>query len=1538
MLARQDQPGERRLVAYVVPAGADDEATAAPLPALLRTHLGQRLPDYMLPAAFVLLERLPLTVNGKLDRAALPAPSGLREQHEQDLTPPRTPAEATMAEIWAQVLQLDRVGIHDHFFALGGDSIRSVQVLARARERGLPFSLPQLFQHPTVAGLCEQLQATQAQDAAADLAPFALIAPADRAALPAEVEDAYPLSALQQGMLFHSSANPGSGVYHDLFSFRLSAPYLPDALRQALRDLAAVHPILRTGFELARFSEPLQLVYRRAEPPLEIADLRHLPPAESEAAVRQWYEADRRRGFDWHSAPLLRFQIHLHADSSLQLSLAFHHAVLDGWSVSALLTELIRRYLQIARGSEPALPVPPLAFRTFVANEQAALRSHEHQAFWRDHLAGAEPIRLPQLAARAYEPPDQLPVRHTHTLSADLTAALKRFCQQQGVPLKSVLLAAHMRVLALLGGRDDALGAVVMHGRPDTLGSEHALGLFLQTVPLRLSLRGHTWAGLVQATWQAEQNVQRFAHYPLAHIQRLAGGPLFEILFNFVHFHLYRQIAQIDDIQVLGDGGYERTNVPLGVTFAPDDAGTIDINLAGTSELLGKAQLQQISAYYLRALEALVAHPDQDCLAASLLDPSEQALLTRGWGQTSPGLPPEQRGCIHELFAAQAVRTPNATALVCGDRRLTYAELDRRANGLALLLRRQGVGPEVRVGILAERSPEQIIALLAVLKAGGAYMPLDPDHPPERLAMMLDDADALLVLSQAPLAPRLPANRPVILLDEQTLAECTSAPASGATPANLAYVLYTSGSTGRPKGVAVEHRAVHNLAAALDATVYATLPDRPLRISLNGPLSFDTSVKQLVQLLRGHTLEIVPRDIRPDADALSAWLQERAIDVFDCTPSQLRLLLDAGLGAYPRCVLVGGEAIDPQLWQQLATNAERRCYNLYGPTECTVDTTTAPITGPRPTLGSPIPGAQLYVLDQAMRLVPAGVPGELYIGGAGVARGYYGRPNLTAERFVPNPFGVGGAGGEHQEPKMENQEPVGTTDASGNSKLNTQHSKLYRSGDLVRWLPDGTLEFLDRVDQQVKLRGHRIELSEIEAALRQHPDVQAAAVLLREDTPGDQRLVAYLVPSEEPRTENGEPGADNAELKTQTSKLKTLLQEQLPGYMVPSAYVWLGALPLNPNGKLDRRALPVPPSDQTSGQEAQLPRDQLELELVRAWEELLGVAPVGIHDDFFALGGHSLLAVRLAKRIEGIAGAPFPLAALLQGATVARTAARLREGRPIAASPLVALQPAGDRPPLFLVHPGGGGAFCYLPLAAALGQHQPLYAFQSPALAEAEPLPRDVPTLAASYVELMRQQQPDGPYRLGGWSFGGVVAFEMAQQIRAQGGEVALLALLDARLPDENSDPHDDLWLLIAFVQDLGLPLDQLDLADLGDRTPTELLALVLEQARRAQVIPEDLALDDLRRLLLIFKQHRTALDSYRPRAYSGTVMLFPAAQSGRYSPEDPTGGWGGLASDISSHPIDSDHFALVRPPHVQTVAATLAAALGHNPAAEAPA
>lgn len=1025
-----------------------------------------------------------------------------------------------------------------------------------------------------------------------------------------QIEDAYPLSTLQAGMLFHSEYSPETAVYHDIFSYGLVGPYDANKLEEAVIELVANHPLLRTSFNLSDFSEPLQLVNKKVQVALTVEDLRHLPFNEQEKVLQKWIEREKQSPFNWSQAPLFRLQVHRLLAEKMQISLSFHHSILDGWSVAVMMTELFKIYLAKLGKIVYESTSPPVKFREFIVLERQALESEDCRNFWLDKLTDSPFTKIPRWPVESVHKGYQL---LNVSISADLSDRLHELAKSLEVPLKDVLLAAHLRVVSLITGELDIVTGLVTNGRPEKDGGERVLGLFLNTLPFRMDLTEGTWAELIKQTFSAEQRMLPFRHYPLAEMSRILKKPvLFEIFFNFINFHVYQKSEGTNqNVQASEVAAFEQTNFPFLVQFSLEGKKKrLRLQLNYDTAQFSEAQLEAISGYFLTTLKTMVEEPEASYRSKSLISEAEQQKIFQWKGSLKKKF---RDLCLHQLFAEQVNIYPENIALLTGQEKLTYHQLNNRANQLAHYLQKLGVGPEVLVGLYLERSVEFIISVLAIWKAGAAYLPLDPVYPEERVAFILRETQVPVILTKSELRKRLPKTKAkVVRLDRQwknIQKHTTDNPAIAGNPTGLAYVIYTSGSTGKPKGVLLNHQGLSNVVQFLKQTFQIRGDDRILQLA---SVSFDVSVGEIALALgTGATLCLSEEKLLIGPDLLKI-LHQYQITIGSFTPAPLASL---PLSELPdlRIVFTSGDLCTKELVDNWS--AGRQFFNLYGPTETTIWSTfyECQKSTKRPPIGRPFVNVEHYILDSDQRLVPVGVPGELYIGGVCLARGYLKRPELTTKLFIPHPF---------------SSEPG---------------ARLYKTGDLARYLPDGNIEYIGRSDNQVKIRGFRIELGEIEHVLIQHPDIEKAVVLLREDHPGDKRLVAYLVL---------EPNK-----KFDQTKLRQYLHDILPDYMLPAVFIPLAILPLTANGKIDKNVLPLP-----AGLRPELarnflaPRTPTEKRLATIWREILKIDRVGIYDNFFELGGHSLAALQVIMRIRQEFQNEIPLKTLFTAPSIEQLA------------------------------------------------------------------------------------------------------------------------------------------------------------------------------------------------------------------------------------------------------------------------------------------
>ncbi|WP_406217955.1 amino acid adenylation domain-containing protein [Streptomyces canus] len=1167
------------LAAYYAPAEAAPDA--------IRAQLADRLPAYMLPAALIPLETLPLNANGKVDRRALPAPDAA-EAADDGYVAPRTVAEERIAEVWAQVLGLERVGVEDGFFEIGGHSIRAVALVGALRSAGFDIGVRDVFEHRTVAELAEFLTGRPARtEVDVPVERFALIGDGDRAALPADAVDAYPLTQVQLGMVLEMLADDRH-AYHNVSSFRIteSAAFSADALRAAAVTVAARHEMLRTSFHLDGYSQPLQVVHADAEIPVAVHDLRGLDASALDATVEAFVAAERADLFDLERAPLLRMTAHVE-DDGWRLGLTVCHAITEGWSHRALLMELLDEYRRVRDGAgrATAVAVPQVRYADFVAAELRSLDSETDRDHWQGVTDGYARLSLPSAWAG-----DRAAERERYRVAVALKpfdAGLRALAARARVSIKSVLLAAHLKVLSLLTEEDRFHSGLVFSARPEAPGADRVYGMYLNTLPFAFDAdRDRTWEELVREVFAHEAGMWEHRRYPMPAIQHDAGVErLLDVRFSYQDF----DHVDTDRVDLDASSGEGATEFDLAVSAVSGY-----LLMTTHTHALSRADADRLTALYAAVLDAMTKDPSGDARAVPLPEDELHRQLVE-WNDTSHEA---ETASVLQLFEAQASRVPDAPAVTLAAETLSYAELDARANQLAHALRARGIDAEARVAIQLDRGPDLIAALLAVWKAGGAYVPVDPSYPAERVAAIVRTSGARVAVTSEAYADRFDgtdvlfastagAGRPVVAPDRRDDLD------------SLAYVIFTSGSTGVPKGVEVPHRGlVNHVAWAARELASRGTGGAPMFSSV----AFDLIVPNLwAPLVTGQAVYAVAQDTAP-AELGRALLAGAPYSFVKLTPGHLHLLAEQltteQADELAAVTVVAGEALP-------GTTADRsldilgpgRLINEYGPTEASVGSTVFPVTGPVGRevvpIGRPLPNMRVYVLDSSMRPVPVGVAGELYVGGTGVARGYAGRPDLTAERFLPDPYGP----------------------ESG--------ARLYRTGDLVRRLPDGHVEFLGRIDDQVKIRGYRIELGEIQTVLTGHPAVREAFVSVHEPVPGDRRLVAYWT---------GTGSSPEA--------LAAHCALRLPDYMVPAAFIALDAMPLNANGKVDRRALPAPDrGDLRTGTDHVPPRTPTEKALAAIWSEVLGVEQIGVHDRFFDLGGHSLLMIKVlaAARAAGLA-------------------------------------------------------------------------------------------------------------------------------------------------------------------------------------------------------------------------------------------------------------------------------------------------------------
>ena len=1341
------EASQRYLVAYYT------LSSAAVSPQDLQHQLAERLPAYMVPSVWMPLASLPLTANGKVDRRALPDPDdSARLQCAYEA--PRTATEEVLATLWAELLGVTRVGRHDDFFALGGHSLLGVQLVSRIRarmQRELPLAA--LFAYPTLAKQAAQLASACADDSLPAIEHHITDAP-------------IPLSLAQQRLWFLSRMDAAaSASYVIAGGVRLRGALNVTALTRALDHLVTRHEALRTHIEMVD-GEPRQVV----SAPDSGFPLQRLVLSSPTA---DWPSFSPT--FDLSQGPLIQGQwVRLQENDHL-LRLALHHVIADGWSMDILMRELSELYQAFSKGEDAPLPALTLQYRDYARWQQRYLttdRLNQQQAFWVDHLRSAPeclslPLDRPRPAQQDYRGQQQ----HVQ-LPSSLVAQLRALGHAHGCTLYMVMMAAWAALMARLSGQDDIVIGTPTAGR-QRYELEPLVGMFVNTQALRITLPTKSDTGqLLAAVRDTVLAAQQHADIPFEQVveavaprRSLSHSPLFQVMLGWQ--------AKGSELPPLAD--IDATLLPIDLQTAQCDL-SLELSESDTSvsgvlryatALFDEATIARWIGYWTTLLDAMVATPEQQVMALPLLSSAEYKTVTATFNATQRDYPRD--ATLAECFEAQVNATPEAIAIVEGEHTCTYHALNAQANALAHRLQQHGVVPNDRVAIALPRGEALAVAIVATLKVGGCYVPIDPSYPASRVQFILNDSAPRLLLASAEVCADVAAWLPELTVLDLDHGVATPLPTANvapivphaSTPAALAYIMYTSGSTGRPKGVMVSQRSVLRL---IYANGYAAFNASDRVACLANP-AFDASTMELWgALLCGGQLIVMDRDTVMDAHRFTEALKHHHVTVMFMTIALFNQHADALQSYLPalRYLMVGGESLDPACVKRaLREGAPQHFLHVYGPTETTTFATAYRMNEADPDvaqmpIGRPISNTTVYVLDAFLQPVPIGVTGELYIGGDGVAEGYLNLPEQTAERFIPDPFATSSS---------------------------CSPARLYRTGDLGYWQPDGTLMFQGRNDFQVKLRGFRIELGEIEAALLTCPGIQHAIVVAQGDDASDKRLIAYYTSHDAP--------------SVTPEALHHHLSQQLPDYMVPSAWVPLTAIPLTANGKVDRQALPTPAAALHRQAAFEAAHTDMEQRLAALWQQLLHVDRVGRHDDFFALGGHSLMAVRFVNEAQQ-QGITIPLSMLFSSSRLSELAAQLdapvEQTRP---DDTVTFRQSGRERPLFLVPEASGELFYGPLLASCIDPDIPVHGL--PAADRCQPAFRTIEGAAARFAAIIRKIQPEGPYRLLGWSFGGIIAYEVAAQLMGQDQTVEFVGMLDTRLPDRADGrvaPMDELFAL----------------------------------------------------------------------------------------------------------------------------------------------
>jgi amino acid adenylation domain-containing protein len=1493
VVAREESGGGKRLVAYItVKEGArisGDEVKAA---------IREKLPEYMVPSVVVKVEEMPLTPNGKVDRGKLTGLEVKQERVEGKEERERKLVEEVIGGIWGEVLGIEgEIRLSDNFFEIGGHSLLATQVVSRMREAfGVEVALRAIFEEPELEGLS---RIVEKQISGGGEEEWKKIGRAAR-------DEALPLSYAQTRLWFLDQLEPGNWFYNVPMGVRIEGGLNVKALEESVRQMVRRHEPLRTVIN-NEGRGPVQVIQEEGTIRIGLIDLSEMEEQRRGEEVRRMSEAEAREPFELSKGPLIRFTVIKETSERHVLLVTMHHVISDGWSMGVLVREVTEIYEAGCEGRPVELEELAIQYADYAVWQREYLsgeRLESETRYWRRQLEGAPevvelPTDRPRPAVQTYRGgEEQFEVRR------GVVRGLRQLGRRESATLFMTMMAAFKVLLYRWSGQKDTLVGTPIANR-NRAELEGIIGFFVNTLVIRSELEPEeSLASVVRKV--RETSIGAYAHQDLPFEKlveemrpnrSLSYNPVFQVMMLLQNAGKGGGV-EVSGLKMRAEGGSSGTSkfdLLMGIVERVEG---LSIGITYNSDLYDRETVKRMCVHMGRILEEMGKGEGRAIRDVGLMSEEERQQVLVECNDTRRG--GEERNSIVEMIEREVERRGDMVGIRFGEEEVSYGELNRRANQLAHYLRRKGIRVEELVVICMERSVEMVIGMIGVMKAGGAYVPLDPKYPRERQTMIEEDAGGGIILTEEELGRRLwgEGKEGVIRVDGERgeiRKESGENPRIGIRGENLAYVIYTSGSTGKAKGVGIEQRSVVEL-AEWAGEEYGEEGLR--RVIATTSICFDLSIFEILVVLgRGGEVNLV-RDVL-EVEEMGGRGEGMVLNTVPSAAGEL--IRVGGIRGGIRTVNLAGEVLHRGLVEEVyKCKGVESVYNLYGPTEDTTYTTYAKVRrgeGERgPGIGRPIRNTEVYILDEGMEAVPIGVVGEIYIGGKGLARGYKGRGDLTAERFICNPYREG--------------------------------SRMYRTGDLGRRWVSGELEYLGRIDHQVKVRGFRIELGEIEAALKGEGEIEEAIVVAREESGGGKRLVAYITVKEGARISGDE--------------VKAAIREKLPEYMVPSVVVKVEEMPLTPNGKVDRHRLPEPGRGAVLEKQFIEPRDSIEQEVTRIWEEVLGIQPIGVTDNFFAFGGHSLLAVRLMSEIKKRFEIKLPLTTLFQEPTVEHIAGLLRSGTRTAAwSPLVKLQPLGSKPPFFCVHPAGGHVFCYAKLARRLGTERPFYGIQAQGLDGSLPPQTSVQAMAARYIEELRRIQPGGPFLLGGWSMGGVVAFEMARHLKSEGEDVALLALIDSKAPAGQSFRFLDADLLYSFALDLSLPPSALS-PEGDDLSFTGQLSLILSLAKDAGKVSPEMTISAFRRFFEVFKTNFEAMRTYAPSTYAGRITLFRAdgspalkgqsgvsrvfrrlvSQPSSEGVRDQTLGWGQWAADgVECHGVPGSHYTIVGEPCVEALA-----------------
>lgn len=1537
VVVRERSPGDLQLVAYLT--ARQDEAPAV---AEIRDFLRSQLPEFMIPAAFVVLESMPLTASGKLNRKALPDPdlSGVGTVPGSEFVAPRTPAEQQLAAIWSELLNVEQIGAYDNFFDLGGNSLLGIRSIPRIRKAfSIDLPVSKIFISPTLNELAEEIVAMQAAPRLPEMPPIVSV-PRD---------GNLPASFAQEPFWFVQQISPSSNDLNMHAAIKLTGPLDVDALRETVNEIVRRHETLRTRFALSESGALMQVIVPKVQVDLPVEDLREWPAAHRNEEIARRSRHQASQPFDLSQAPLLRVSLLRHGDAEHTLLVTTHHIICDGWSLDLLGYEVSRIYDARLAGHHSPLPELPVQYVDHAVWQRNYLQGDALESlmgYWRQKLEGLTPLDLPTDRPRGLSAPSRQ-MRLDFQISNRIKNRLGQLCSDEGITPHVLMLAAFQLLLHRYSDSDDiAVGSISANRRqPEIQGM---IGLFINNLVMRNDLSGdpafrELLARVAKTAVEAYDHQEMRFELLAKELQPghdLAKQPLVQVLFG------YQQSSRKEEVEIFGgltaetqetDAAWEAAeDYDLALSVDDEDQG-FHCQFAYPTRLFNDETIARMATHFQTLLESIAANPDRQISQLPLLTERERERVLIDFNKTQVDF--LDQGCVHQLFERQVQRAPEAVALVFENQSQSYLQLNTRANQIARYLVGLSVGPEVIVGICLRPSLELGASILGVLKAGGAYLPLDPDDLRERLDYFVADTRPAVILTTANLADQFSAldarvvcvdsDSPMISLESEDDLPCL------VTAENAVCVLYTSGSSGKPKAAVNLHRGVRNYLLWKQRQLGLCATDNVL---FTTPLSFDVSVEEFFDALCcGGRVVIAKPGSQSEPNYLVQLIRREGVTTACFVPSVLRFLLEEQ--DFAQChslksVFCGGEALTPDLMEAFLQHSKAELYNVYGPTEASMGVTVwkCHLNYERDVIpiGQPISNVRVYILDSERNPVPIGVAGELYIGGVAVARGYLNRPELNALHFIPDPFsGIAG-------------------------------DLLYNTGDRCCWLPDGNIEFMGRRDGQVKIQGARIELGEVEVAINRCPNVAQAAVTVRQSSPDYKYLAAYVVPRG-CRIETADARKDFVK------ELRQFLKSVVPDYMIPNAFEIMDVLPKLSSGKVNRRALPAVASPEKSVRRYVAPHAGLEQQLAAIWSEVLRYDRVGRYDNFFDLGGHSLLAVRLISKVRTAFSINVPVVAIFASPTIAElaekiTAAQALDEQSVAApytsngSPasnaeahdlwsrqrgesmdgdenipiveelirslsqtvpqggklLVPLEVSSPGTPVFLIHGLGGHVASFIPLARILKTHHSVYGLMGKGVGPSEEPHRSIEEMASCYLNEILAVQPYGPYLLAGWSMGGLIALETANQLRRCGAEVSLVALFDTHLSSESERFEiDDQPVMKWLVPHLDLSMNALEKLPLEQQWER-----IAERANLA----DGVGAVEIRRMAEVCGAHMKAYRSYRPQPYEGPVVLFSADSDDHDL--DPS--WSAICPNLQAESVPGNHYSMLRKPNVETLAERL--------------